>query len=182
MIPPHHITDRRLIAVDPVSRGFGFVVLEGPSRLIDWGVAHVKTEKHKRCLQRIVELTDHYQPDVLVTENPAATGSRRCARVEELIGEVRHLARQKRIASRQISRTQIRRAFPDVDRVTKREIAVAVTQRFPQLLPHLPQPRKPWMSEDQRMAIFDAASFGLAYLYSVAARRCSRALEDTATK
>jgi hypothetical protein len=49
----------------------------------------------------------------------------------------------------------------------KNEIARFIAARFPELARSLPPERKPWMSEDSRMAIFDAAalafaSFGLA--------------------
>ncbi len=30
--------DERVLAIDPNSRGFGFAVLEGGARLIDWGI------------------------------------------------------------------------------------------------------------------------------------------------
>ena len=35
--------------------------------------------------------------------------------------------------------------------------------RFPELTPYLPPERKPWISEDLRIAIFDAAAFALAF-------------------
>jgi len=39
--------------------------------------------------------------------------------------------------------------------------SVRSNQRFPELAPRLPRFRKPWMSEDYRMSIFDAVAFGL---------------------
>ncbi len=38
-----------------------------------------------------------------------------------------------------------------------------VAERFPELARYLPPERKPWMSEDLKMAIFDAAAFALAF-------------------
>jgi hypothetical protein len=43
---------------------------------------------------------------------------------------------------------------------------MAIAKRFPELALRLPRFRKPWMSEDYRMSIFDAAAFGLAYFRS----------------
>jgi hypothetical protein len=40
---------------------------------------------------------------------------------------------------------------------------VAIAKRFPELALRLPRFRKPWMSEDYRMSIFDAAGFALAF-------------------
>lgn len=36
------ITDKRILAIDPTTRGFGFGILEAPERLIDWGVKEAK--------------------------------------------------------------------------------------------------------------------------------------------
>jgi len=44
---------------------------------------------------------------------------------------------------------------------TKHAIAGVIVARFPELAPHRPRFRKPWMSEDERQAIFDAAAFAL---------------------
>jgi len=47
---------------------------------------------------------------------------------------------------------------------TKHGRARLVADRFPELEPFLPPVRKIWMHEDDRMSIFDAASFALACL------------------
>jgi hypothetical protein len=44
----------------------------------------------------------------------------------------------------------------------KAQMARAIAARFLELTRYLPPERKPWMSEDPRMAIFDAAAFALA--------------------
>jgi len=46
---------------------------------------------------------------------------------------------------------------------TAEAIAMAIAKRFPELAPRLPRFRKPWMSEDYRMSIFDAVGLGLAF-------------------
>jgi hypothetical protein len=38
----------RVVAIDPATRGFGFAVLEGANRLIDWGVKETKTDKEAK--------------------------------------------------------------------------------------------------------------------------------------
>jgi hypothetical protein len=43
----------------------------------------------------------------------------------------------------------------------KDQMARFLAQRFPELVRYVPPERKPWMSEDERMAIFDAVSFAL---------------------
>ncbi|MHB8519870.1 MAG: RuvC family protein [Limisphaerales bacterium] len=149
----------RALAIDPTHRGFGFAVLEGPDRLIDWGVKTVRGNKQAGCLRKVRELVDQYQPTVVVLENCAARGSRRCARVQRLIERIRALAIKNGVKPRLVSRAQVRNAFAPAS--TKHEIACAIAERFPELAPLLPPVRKPWMSEDARMNIFDAVGMGM---------------------
>jgi len=51
------------------------------------------------------------------------------------------------------------------DATTKQEIAIAIAERFPELAPRLPRFRKPWMSEDYRMSIFDAVALALTFFF-----------------
>jgi Holliday junction resolvasome RuvABC endonuclease subunit len=155
--------DIRLLAIDPSTRGFGFAVLEGPNRLIDWGVKETKTDKKNRSLKFMADLIDQYQPSVIVVEDYAAKGSRRCDRVRELIDGVSKLAVKRKIKVRNFSRLKVKRAFAESGVSNKYEIAVAIAKRFPELAPRIPRFRKPWMSEDYRMSIFDAVALAVAF-------------------
>ena len=42
-----HMHQKRIITIDPVTRGFGFAVLEGPEDLIDWGVKEARNRDKK---------------------------------------------------------------------------------------------------------------------------------------
>src|SRR5215813_4871248 len=99
--------DKRVLAIDPSTRGFGFAVLEGPNRLIDWGVKDTKTDKRKRSLKLIADLIDQYQPSVVVVEDYAGKGSRRCARVRELINDISKLAMKREVKVRRFSRLKV---------------------------------------------------------------------------
>jgi hypothetical protein len=153
--------DIRVLAIDPVTRGFGFAVLEGSDRLIDWGVKETKTDKSRRSLKLISDLIDQYEPHVLVLEDYAGKDSRRCGRVQRLIDAISKLASSKKVRVKRISRGDVKAYFKQYRAVTKYEIAVSIAKRFPELAPRLPRFRKPWMSEDYRMSIFDAVALGL---------------------
>jgi len=153
--------DIRVLAIDPSTRGFGFAVLEGPNRLIDWGVKETKTDKKKRSLKLIAELMERYQPKVFVVEDYGGNGSRRCQRVGELIKDISKMALKRGIRVKSISRLKLKQAFSESGASNKHEIAVTIAKRFPELTPRLPRFRKPWMSEDYRMSIFDAVAFGV---------------------
>jgi hypothetical protein len=67
-----------------------------------------------------------------------------------------------RVRVRPITRRQIRAigALPQTS--TKRGRSCLLAERFPELHPFLPPVRKPWMPEDDRMAIFDAVGLAVA--------------------
>ena len=155
----------RVLAIDPTSRGFGFVVFEGPQRLIDWGVAHVRSAKHTRSLERIEALLDRYTPAVVVVEDNSSEASRRCARVRELLSGIIELASSKKVRCQRFSRRAVKGVFSECRAVTKDQIATVIAWRFPELAPRLPPARKPWMSEDERMSIFDATALSLTFFH-----------------
>lgn len=157
------LQQKRIIAIDPTTRGFGYVVLEGPATLIDWGVKEIRTNKKVRCLKLITRLIDQYLPDVIVVENVSGKGSRRCPRVRELLDEILNLASEQKISMRAFSRDQIREVFSPSGAHTKHQIAKEIVRRLPELEPRLPPFRKPWMSEDSRMSIFDAMSLAMTF-------------------
>ena len=163
-------TEIRVLAIDPTTSGFGFVVLEGRERLIDWGVKEVAGEKRSSCLRAIASLMNRYQPDLVAVESPIMGKSRRCERVRELIGSIVKLAIERRVRTRAISRAQVREVFIQEGARTKHEIATAITVRLPELAPRLPRFRQPWMPEDGRMAIFDALAIALTF-YELNAKR-----------
>jgi hypothetical protein len=58
----------------------------------------------------------------------------------------------------------VRQLFGELGAVNKYRMACVIADRFPELASRLPPERKPWMAEDARMGIFDAASFALTVL------------------
>jgi hypothetical protein len=157
---------KRVLAIDPIKRGFGFAVLDGPDSLIEWGIKGTSRGQEPRerwCLRQATELLDFYRPDRVVLEDCLASGSRRGRRGEVLIDRVAELAEERGIPVRRISRARVYRTFGPSRAWTKYKIALAIAGRFPELGWRLPPIRKPWMSEDVRMAIFDAVALAQAF-------------------
>src|SRR6266478_5960595 len=152
-----------VLAIDPSTRGFGFAVLEGQNRLIDWGVKETKVDKKRRSLKLIEDLIDRYQPSVIVVEDYDGKGSRRCTRIQGLINDISKLASKKKVRVKSFSRIKVKQAFSESGASNKYDIATAIAGRFPELAPRLPRFRKPWMSEDYRMSIFDAVGFAITF-------------------
>lgn len=151
----------RVLAIDPCHRGFGYAVLEGPNRLVDWGVRTTGNRKSTDTLRKVGDLVDSYAPDMLVLEKCNMPGSRRSARIQNLLLELGELAIERALKTRWISQAQIKKGFESAGATTKQEMASIIAQKFPELTPVIPRPRRPWMSEARRMHIFDAVALGL---------------------
>jgi hypothetical protein len=148
----------RILTLDVHPLSFGFVVTEGPDRLIDWGVRsfrHGVNAVKVPMSKKLALLLDEYRPDVLVIREPRAGISRRM----ELIVKS---AAARRIILRTIAAESIRATFPDSN-LNKHQIATAAAAHYPELSLYLPAKRKPWQSEKYGMSVFEAAALGLTY-------------------
>jgi len=151
--------NQRVMGISPCPKGFGFAVLEGPETLVDYAVKEVMGDRDRTCLKKIADLIECYQPDVIVLENPKGKGSRRFLRIQNLIQEIMKLAASEGLKARSFSQSEIKKAFSSSG--TKHHIATSLTKQFPELALRLPPARKPWMSEYERMGIFDAVALAL---------------------
>ena len=165
------IPQKRILAIDPTTRGFGFAVLEGSEDLIDWGVKEARNNKNSRCARLIKNLIDQYQPDAIVLENHKEKGSRCSTRIQKLLERILKLIEEKKITAKLYSKSQVKRSFFLIGTPTKYNIALAIGKKFPELAVRVPPYRKPWMSEDYRMSIFDAMALGLTYFYFINKRK-----------
>lgn len=158
-------TPNRIIAIDPIHKGFGYAIFDKPFHLVAWGVARVKGEKHTGAVAQFEKLLADFRPDEVVLEDTAAPGSRRRPRVQRLIEALLALARERNLAVHAVSRSSVIERFSsDEKRATKYSIAQRLTTHFPELGDKLPRPRKPWQSEDERMSIFDALALAVTHV------------------
>lgn len=149
----------RILAIDPASKGFGFAVVEGADRLVDWGVARVWTRSELEFVARVDAAITQYRPTVVAFET-IPTDRRRARSARRLVALSKYLRdRDTQIAP--VSPTQLAKTFPPPV-VTKRQRAETIAVAFPELKAWLPRHRRPWMTEDERMHIFDAAAIAIA--------------------
>jgi hypothetical protein len=161
------VTEKRILAVDPNYRGFGYVIFEGPDRLIDWGVRHVLGDKNNDCLRVVSQLIGLYHPDILVLEDVDAKGCWKRPRARELLKTLESRGTARGLTVRRIARERVRRAFLVRGITNKSQMARSIAARFPELVPYLPPGRKSWMSEDLKLAIFDAVAMAFALFPTV---------------
>ena len=156
-------TLKRVLAIDPSPRGFGFAVMEGPERLIDWGTKGVRGDKNRESLKHVAQLIERYRPDVIVIEDCQHKSARRRVRVRQLVNAIVLIASIIKLRVRRVPRSTVKKTFTQHGAATKHQIASEIAKRFPELNPRLPPVRKPWMSENNSMSIFVSVSLALTY-------------------
>ena len=155
----------RVLAIDPISRGFGYVLLEGPDTLVDWGVYRVRRWQTSSVIGKLRAMIELYEPDVLVLEDCDDPRSRRRERARTLIEEAKGLTGSG-LTTHLIPAWKLAELFGENPPGNKSDIAAVIARHFGELVDRLPPVRKAWMPEDLRGAIFDAAGLGLAFYVS----------------
>src|SRR5258708_16455648 len=81
----HENLQNLVLSIYPFSRGFAFVLFEGPESPFDWGVKEIK-EKHKntKTLDEIKKIIDRYRPHVLFIMNTTGNDPRRHLHIRNL--------------------------------------------------------------------------------------------------
>ena len=154
----------RVLAVAPLSRGFGYAVSEDPSALVACGNKVINHNKNIHALAWVEKFIRFYQPEVLVLPDVNAPDTRRAPRIKTLHRKIVALANKHQLKLRFTSVTLVRARLLGSTKGTKQELAEALAAKFPvELASRLPPKRRPWMSEDPRMDIFDAV--GLAVVF-----------------
>src|SRR5690349_730030 len=98
-----------VLSVYPNTRGFAFILFEGPLSPVDWGVKELRgRRKHSRCVASIVTILDRYQPDIIVLQDTSPTGTHRSRRVTKLNAAVARLGSSRAMPVYAYSREEVR--------------------------------------------------------------------------
>ena len=155
-------SQKRVLALDVHPRSFGFVVFEGPNRLLDWGIKSFRPGVNAvkiSAAKKLLVLLDEFTPSAIVIRKREV---RRSTTKTKMLTTIESQSRRRRIPVRFISRGDVNRAFVGFES-NKYEVASALAKQFPALASRLPPKRKIWQIENYRMGIFDAAAVGVAY-------------------
>lgn len=159
-----HFPQELVLAIYATSKGFSFVLFEGPGSPFDWGVREIgNPSRNAKCLEGIRKILDQHQPEVIVIEDTADRLSRRTARIRRLYQTIAHLGMSSGLEVHRVEKAAIRETFSSVGAVTKYEMAQAIAVQIPAFAARMPPVRKPWMSQDPRQSLFDAVALGLAF-------------------
>jgi len=158
-----------ILAVAPLSRGFGVFVCEISGKPIDWFVREVREiarHKNARCQVELDRLIQDHRPSVLVLEDHRAAGSKKRARIKRLLDLFAEHAEDAGMPVAKYGPYEIRVALGLPKNANKIEVANVVARRVPALKQRLPQEQPIWAHEDYGMPIFVAAGLTLAHLAS----------------
>lgn len=147
------------------SKGFGYAILEGSDRLIEWGFASETGIKNKPALKKFKVLVEKCEPDILALQN---LDFNRSQKVKALHNEVMTLAAVHSISTAVLRKQQINILLDSEVKATKHQLACWLAEKFPnELADRLPPKRKPWQGEDGRIKIFEAVALALACQKSI---------------
>ena len=146
----------RILALDLHPRHFGYVVVEGPDKLLDWGVCSRRKGNPADVLirKRLRPLLELWRPSLLLIGGPQQTRPRRNILQDRFLKRVAAEAKNHRVP--------VRLTRKRTGSLGKYENARLVAEHFPVLALSLPPKRKPWESEHYSMSMFDAAVMAIA--------------------
>src|SRR5216684_3378113 len=103
--------ERRVLALDVHPRSFGFVVFEGPNRMLDWGVRSFRSGVNAVKIpsaRKLLALLDEFTPSaVVIREREVGRNKKQTT----ILPTIKRLARSRRIPVRFVSRRDVNRAF-----------------------------------------------------------------------
>lgn len=150
------------------TRGFAFIVFEGPLAPFDWGIREMRGPgKYKLCLTRIMQLFERYALNVLVIQDTSKHGTERAPWISNLNAAIAAFAKHRDVPVFAYSREQVRVVFEPYECPNKQRLAELIAKHIPTFEQYVPPPRKPWMSEDRRIGLFDAAALALTFFQSI---------------
>lgn len=156
----------RVIVLEVRPRMCGFVVFDGPTRLIDWGVRNFSPNakgQTRIVAKRIGDIFDQYGPCRVVVGKRTDERVRVNRHLSSALRTIRREARRRALPLHQIVTAAVRGFFSPKGYTTRYEIASAVAELLEELAWKLPPKRKAWQSESPNALIFDAAALGMAF-------------------
>src|SRR5438093_13684325 len=119
---------KRVLALDVRPRSFGYVVFEGSTLLLDWGVQSFRNGRNAvrvPLATKIAALLEDFQPAVVVAKEPPSRKKVNRARTRKVLEMVRHKAGLRGIRTRVFKRRAANKLLGGEARVTKQKIATA---------------------------------------------------------
>ncbi len=154
-----------VLALYPNARGFGYAFLESAILARDCGIVTISPISNSKCLKRIKEFIEYYEPTLVIVQDCKGKYSRKSQRVKDLIETIVGYCHAKSLPVKRYTREQIRFVFAQFNCKSKFEIARKIAEALPMLQNKLPEMRKPWMCENYNQGIYDSISLAFCHFY-----------------
>jgi Holliday junction resolvasome RuvABC endonuclease subunit len=132
-MPQNQLT---ILAIAPSARELGIAVLSGES-LLFYGVKTVRARRGSGSLidnvrQCVSQLVTEYQPDYVALANPVAA-EQQASSIRDVYEEILQIIEEKKRSCRKYQMPVVRRRLCTQGKSSKREIAILLAARFPEL-------------------------------------------------
>lgn len=153
----------RILAIDPGTRLMGVAFLDDGKLIYHTVEVIAKGPSPQRTLQRardaVVRLMDDFEPNVVAVERTFFNQNRNTALLNVLFDEIRSLARRRRLSFVSFAPSSVKKFTSGDGRASKKQVAMAVVSKFPELKVYLSQDRA-W-KERFHQNMFDAVALGI---------------------
>ena len=160
-IPGEEETRERVLAIYLTYRGFGFTEFEDPNTVLDWGHASVDFHDPEIFKKRLIALIENNQVETVLSYST----HKRPQQIQRNIASLQEICKSQAVKCKILPKEEVHSLFESFGAQTKYQRARLVASHIPDLTHKLPPPRKPWMSEDLRMSIFESACLAITYFH-----------------
>lgn len=152
-----------ILALYPNSIGIGYVCIQVPEKLIDYGIASIQPISNGKLLRRTERFMDYYKPKLIILKEtePAKNSNR----VNKLIHAITTLSGEKGLQVYRYTKQQIKDVFEIFGASTKYEIVEKIVKMLPDLAPRAPGTREWYEKEHYQMGLFHAVSLAVTHTY-----------------
>ncbi len=155
----------KIIGVNPGTRYIGVAVFQG-SELLDWGVKNMEgrwsVEKVKKARVILSDLIRRYEPGVIAIKELHPSRSSR--NLNQLVGEIKGLARRKGMRIYQYPIKEMERFFRS-GKMNKEKLAESVASQYP-VLAHEAR-REKSINNPYYIRMFEAVALGSVCLHQL---------------
>src|SRR5260370_19029757 len=113
------------------SRGFAFVLFEGPLAPLAWRIFEARGGKQETIVTRLSSLFERYKPHVVVLQNMSPEETHRPQRIRHFNEAIAKLAEQYGLPTEFVSRSEVRERFAYLRSVSKDASAAATANHVP---------------------------------------------------
>lgn len=147
----------RILGVASTTRGFAFALTEGPKRLVTWGLRR-RAPTQAAVVSTLKRIVESSRPLFVAFEQEA---SERKGRRGKRFGKMLSAAcRQYGVMIHAVDSKTVK-LLAGSPKASKWQVAHAVSKRFREIQHKLPQPRRAWQGEDDRIGSFLALAAAL---------------------